>query len=270
MPVATDEDAYAFDNALAIQRDRLRALETLLDPGTIRHLEALEVQRGWQCLEAGAGGGSIARWLCDRVGPEGSVLATDLDTTLLLDPARPDLHVRVHDVLRDDLPEQEFDLIHARLLLAWLGEPAAALARLVAALKPGGRLLCEEMDFASLVPDPRLDPESRACFERVVAAHTTVLAERNAFDHAYGRRLTRDVADAGLADVGSEGRVSMWHGGQAGGRVYQLTFAQLRAPMLASGLVTEADVDGAIALCDDPRLSVMSQVVMAAWGRRRE
>ena len=40
----------------------------------------------------------------------------------------------------------------------------------------------------------------------------------------------------------------MWHGGQAGGRVRKLTLAQLREPMIASGLVTAADIDRALAV----------------------
>lgn len=34
-------------------------------------------------LDVGAGGGSISQWLCDRVGPEGSVVAVDADTRFL-------------------------------------------------------------------------------------------------------------------------------------------------------------------------------------------
>jgi SAM-dependent methyltransferase len=78
-----EERAYAYDNALAAQRERLRTLETLFDSGTIAELEARGVGPGWRCLEVGAGGGSIALWLADRVAPGGAVVATDLDTTVL-------------------------------------------------------------------------------------------------------------------------------------------------------------------------------------------
>jgi SAM-dependent methyltransferase len=262
------EETYAFENALAVQRERLRALEALLDPGTIRHLEACGVRPGWRCLEVGAGGGSIAAWLCERVGAGGSVVATDIDTTVLEDLSQPNLEVRAHDVLDDELPAGEFDLVHLRLLLAWLTDPRAALNRLVVALRPGGWLVAEEMDFASVAPDPRLGQAACTLFARVVDAHNAVLAAKHVFDRAYGRRLVGDLADAGLAEVGCEGRAAMWHGGGAGGRVWRLTFAQLREPMIASGRVSAADVDGAIALCADPRLSFLSQVTMAAWGRR--
>jgi SAM-dependent methyltransferase len=261
------QETYAFQNAVAMQRRRLAALEALLDPGTIHHLDARGVAPGWRCLEVGAGGGSIAAWLCDRVGPTGSVVATDLDTTVLEELVRPNLEVRVHDVLADDLPAAGFDLVHLRLVLAWLSEPAEALRRLVAALRPGGVIVAEEMDFVSVAPDPRVDARGRAAFARSVAAHNAVLAARHTFDPDYGRRLTGDLESAGVTAVEAEGRAAMWRGGGAGGLVWRLTFEQLREPMVASGLASEEDVALAIVLCDDPRLRFLSQVTVAAWGR---
>jgi SAM-dependent methyltransferase len=185
--------SYAFENARAVQRERLRTLEVLLDEGTIRHLEARGVDRGWRCLEVGAGGGSIAGWLCERVGPEGSVMATDLDTTVLAELSHPNLEIKVHDVLTDGLPSGAFDLVHMRLLLAWLAEPRVALRRLTEALEPGGWLVAEEMDFASAVPDPRLHPDERDLVARAVQAHNVVLGEQHSFDPFYGRRLMGEL-----------------------------------------------------------------------------
>src|SRR5829696_421420 len=51
----------------------LSLLEELVDPPTIRRLETVEVGPGWQALEVGAGRGSIAAWLAERVGEGGRV-----------------------------------------------------------------------------------------------------------------------------------------------------------------------------------------------------
>ena len=115
-------------------------------------------------------------------------------------------------MLVDPLPEGEFDLVHVRLLLAWLADRELGLRRLIAALKPGGWLVAEEMDFISVAPDPHLDADAARTFTRVAHAHNAVLAERNGFDHSYGRRLVGDLTNAGLAEIGCEGRASMWHG----------------------------------------------------------
>jgi tRNA A58 N-methylase Trm61 len=71
--VTAHEGTYAFDNALPVQLQRLRALEAVLDEGTIDILEARGVEAGWHCLEVGAGGGSVAAWLANESGPAGSL-----------------------------------------------------------------------------------------------------------------------------------------------------------------------------------------------------
>jgi hypothetical protein len=93
-----------------------------------------------------------------------------------------------------------------------------------------------------------------------------VLAGASGFDHGYGRRLEADLAAAGLEDVDGEGRASLWRGGGPGGRLCRLTFLQLREAMVAAGTPAQ-DVDRAIALCDRPRLAIVSPLAMAAWGR---
>jgi SAM-dependent methyltransferase len=143
---------YPFDQAWDQERTRLTALEQALDPGTIRHLEAFGVGPGWRCWEVGAGAGSIAAWLCQRVGDEGHVLATDLEMTFLERLSHPNLALLRHDIVADDLPEGgPFDLVHARWLLEWIPDRRKALARMVSALKPGGWLLVEASDFVTLL-----------------------------------------------------------------------------------------------------------------------
>ena len=124
------------------------------------------------------------------------------------------------------------------------------------------------MDFVSVAVEPRAASRARETFERVLEAHNTVLAEQHAFDPHYGRRLPGDLADAGLAHVGCEGRAAIWRGGDAGATVWRLTFMQLREAMLASGLATAAEIDEAVALCEDPGFGLQSQITMAGWGRR--
>jgi SAM-dependent methyltransferase len=257
---------YAFDNARQIQLERLSALEDALDPGTVRHLEDCGVAAGWRCLELGAGAGSIANWLCERVGSDGAVVATDLDSTVLRARAQRGVDVRVHDVLIDDFPPASFDLIHCRLLLAWLPDRRAALARMCRWLKPGGWMLAEEMDFVSAVAARYTDAETAGAFESVIDAHLRVLSLHHNFDPSCGRELPADLEFTGVEPVGCEGRVSIWRGGGRGMRVWEITFAQLRDAMIALD-ADASEIDRAIALCDDPAMSCLSPLVMAAWGR---
>ena len=101
---------YLLDNRAAAAQRRFGALSALFDDVTFRHVEALGIQRGWRCWEVGADGPSVPNWLADRVGPDGHVLATDIDTSWI-DGVAPHVEVRRHDIARDDLPSGMFDLI---------------------------------------------------------------------------------------------------------------------------------------------------------------
>jgi SAM-dependent methyltransferase len=260
---------YIFDNTWQQQRQRLAALEAWLDPGTTRHLDALGVAQGWQCLEVGAGGGSIAEWLSQRVGPSGRVVATDLDTRFVEPLDQPNLEARRHNIVTDELEEGAFDLVHTRFLLIHLPERDKALRKMVAALKPGGWLLVEEPDFISGVADPTSGAEAAALFDKLYAAHLRV-QEARGIDTSYGRRLLSSLEAEGLSDVEAEGRVSIlrFGAGSKGQVLGRLTLMQLREPMIEAGLTTQPEFDALMALLDDPRFAFMTMVVMAAWGRR--
>jgi SAM-dependent methyltransferase len=256
---------YTLDNAWQHARERLSLLEALSDPGTIGHLETIGVAPGWRCLEAGGGGGSIAAWLCRRVGSKGRVLAIDIDTRFLDALDYPNLDVRRHDIVADPLPAGEFDLVHARALLVHLPGREQALDQMVAALRPGGWLLLEEPDYFSKVADPANAPEANKLFERVRSAEARWMAEAG-IDQSYGRRLFGALVRRGLTDVAGEGRVPVARGGSELARFYRLTAEQSRGRFLAAG-VTPQEFDAFLALHDDPNFDWLQGTIMAAWGR---
>jgi ubiquinone/menaquinone biosynthesis C-methylase UbiE len=136
---------YILDDAATLEYQRLDLMSKILDPWTQGYLAELGVGQGWQCLELGSGNGSIAEWLCAGVGSSGSVTAVDVNTVLLeLIPAQ-NLTVRQMDVRTNELPESAYDLVTCRALLHQIAEYApAVLARMAAAVKPGGWLLVQE------------------------------------------------------------------------------------------------------------------------------
>jgi hypothetical protein len=74
------------------------------------------------------------------------------------------------------------------------------------------------------------------------------------------------MLDAGLTEVGGEGRVFMNLGGSEMSN--PLSQSPVRAALLATGMVTEAEIDAFLALLRDPTVALMRNILMAAWGRR--
>jgi SAM-dependent methyltransferase len=245
------------------QRQRLAALEAWLDPQTIERLTTLGVGGGWRCLEVGAGCGSIAAWLCQRVGPTGHVLATDLDTRFLDTVDAPNLTVLRHDVATDALLEGDFDLVHARALLEHLTARETALSKMVAALKQGGWLLAEAGDYSAWTPVTG-DPQVAAFFTRASAALLHFLP----MDEFYGRHLARGLKAHGLVDVSTEGRVYMVDGASSLTPVWRAAWTALADKIIAAGVLTADELADFIALHDNPSFAWTSPIIMAAWGRR--
>jgi len=258
---------YAFDNAAAQTPARFSALSEIFDPGTVRHLEALGVGEGWRCLEVGGGGGSIASWLCDRVGTTGRVVATDLDTRFLERLDRSNLEIRRQNLLVDPIPEGPFDLVHVRLVLMHLPQREAVLGHLVDALGPGGWLLAEEFDSLSVRCDAEINPaEVPLKSFRVLL---DVLTE-SGVDLRYGRLLGGQLRAHGLRGVSAEGRVFMWPGRSIGTELMRANLQQLRGKILESGGITDEEFEQDLARLGDDDFLVSSPVMWAAWGRRAQ
>ena len=148
----TSEGRYfAADAEYQAELTRRRIGEAECDPLTVRYLLRLGVGDGWRCLEVGAGAGSIVRWLSDRVGPNGAVVAADINTRFLDDLSEGNIEVRRFDITQDEPEVDAYDLVHCRWLLMHLDVPAAALRRMARALRPGGWLLVEEVDGRTMV-----------------------------------------------------------------------------------------------------------------------
>ncbi len=257
--------AYMLDNAARETPVRFDALSAIYDRTTIQHLENIGIGPGWKCLEVGGGGGSIGAWLAARVGPTGHVLVTDLDPRFLEPLQAPNLEVRRHNLASEPLPEAAFDLIHARLVLGHLPKPEKVLARLVAALKPGGYLIDEEFDSASLRSDPAVSSGEIQLKSQIALFR---LAEERGLERRWGRLLYGRLRALGLVNVCAEARLFMWHGGSVGASLMRANFEQLHDPFIAGGHITEQELQQDLATLDSPDFMMPSPTMWTAWGRR--
>ena len=256
---------YAYDHAWTMERVRLAALELALDPGTREHLTRLGVGPGTRCLEIGAGGGSVACWLAERVAPGGMVVATDLETDFLESQAQgyTTLEVLRHDITAEELPTG-FDVVHTRWLVEWLPDKRLALRRMVAALRPGGVLLIEEPDFVTIY-----ESGDSLAVRHVYVAAMRHLESTCPVECEYGRRAMGDLAAVGLEDVHAEGRCPIVRGGTPlAADFLRLTLEKLREPVLAGRAVTAEEFAEAVAALQDPNITVVAPMTVAAWGRR--
>ena len=257
---------YPFDHAWHAEQQRLLAMERIFDPMTTAHLTQLGVGAGWHCLEVGAGAGSIARWLADQVGPTGRVVAADIDTRFL-EPG-PNLEVMEHDIAADLLPRSSFDLVHARLVLAYAEKPEPVLAHLLDAVRPGGCILIEEAEHGTTPTRPGyVDPiEYADLFRRISVAYRALMIAGGA-DPDLGAALPQLLLAGGMCDVGATAHIPFMFGGSEP-HIARLSIERLRETLVGRGLLTQADVDDYLALSARPGMWQALVPIVSAWGRR--
>jgi ubiquinone/menaquinone biosynthesis C-methylase UbiE len=106
---------------------------------------------GMRVLDVACGAGSQSIQAARRVGPDGSVLASDISATMLEHVRKNAADAGLHNLetlhcAAEDLPEEQagFDAAICRMGLMLFPSPSKALEAIRRALKPGGR-------FAALV-----------------------------------------------------------------------------------------------------------------------
>lgn len=163
-------------------------------------VRTLAPESGERLLDAGAGTGCMSLAFARQMAPEGEVHALDLAPGLLAyaeQEARAEglyerLHLHAADVRELPFSTGVFDAVFCRWVLLHLPDPEKALAELCRAARPGGRILCVEVDWATL----DVEPGERDITRQIVRANV----ERQV-DGRSGHRLPALLRSAGLEDI---------------------------------------------------------------------
>lgn len=251
-------------NATDAESTRLALVEEIYDPGTIRRLEALDIRAGSRCLEVGAGGGSIARWLAERIGPSGHVVAADIDCRFLHD-LPPNVEVRQLDIMTGEVETEHYDVVHGRAVLTHVPDPPTALGRMAAALRPGGVLLTEEADFAPLAFHGHHDADWATTVSRRVFAG---LASAKAVNAYLGRDLAHRLGEVGLEVHGGEMAGELSRGDGRWSRMWALTMEAMAPGLVDSGSLTADDATRLLEVCRAAQTVLTGFLAVSVWARR--
>jgi SAM-dependent methyltransferase len=249
---------YVYDQGYVDERKRIAGMEALWDPGSRAVFEELGIGKGWKCLEVGAGGGSLVEWMAEQGA---SVLAVDIDTRFVESLASDSVEVRRLDIREDELPQAEFDLVHARLVLEHLSDRTQILRRLARTLRPGGWIVIEDYDWSCF----GFEGEDRS-ISRVAEAILGFMQQAG-FERDYGRRVVTEIADAGFVDVRGEGRVRIIDSTSPGFDFFRLSFESVKGAVVDAGMLSAEDAEAASARFGE-ELHVWTPLMMAGIGRR--
>lgn len=232
------------------------------------------LDQGMTVIDAGAGPGYASIDLAEIVGPRGRVIALERSGRFL-DALRDAAHACAHaniDAVETDLldyawPSAIADRVWCRWVLTFVSDPAAVLAGISRALKPGGKVMIQEYyDYGSW----HLAPRSEA-FETYVAK---IIARFRASggDANIGLALPKLLAEAGFAmdhvrPVVFASRMNDF------ARHWTMDFARQYIPIMAeAGDLTAADAEELDAILDryekDPNALAISPGLLQIVARK--
>ncbi|MFD4429877.1 class I SAM-dependent methyltransferase [Nocardia sp. NPDC058497] len=259
-PISSAGDPYySLPNEWDFADERLALLGAAYDPGSIALAQRLGVNAGWRCLEAGAGGGSFARWLCGAALPGGRVLAVDADPRHLSD--LPDLggEVAQLDLVADDIPERAFDFVHTRFVLLHIAHREIVVERLARALTPGGVVLLEEGDGLGVLDEM---PGAFGEVWRAFARSTEIAGA----SQSWARHLPEHLEALGLVDIQADAEIPIFRGGSPMARMWKLTWVQAHDALVALGVSPEV-ITAAQAELDDEQRWLYAPPTVRVWAR---
>jgi SAM-dependent methyltransferase len=253
-------------------RERLRILSRVMRPSSLALLRRQGVSEGMTCLEIGCGGGDLACDLAELVGDNGRVIATDVDATILELASREaqergftNLEFVRSDII-SETPVRNVDLVHARFLLTHLPLRDRALKQMYEALRTGGSVILEDIDFRGYFTEPQCP-----AFWRYVDLHTRAM-QAHGGDPFIGPRLPSLLEAAGFEDI----EVSIVQPASIRGEVKlmtPLTMENIAPAVESQGLATQSEiaelVEELYRFAQTPGTVGCIPRVVQAWGYKR-
>ncbi len=253
---------YASAEKDSTEYSRRKLVESIQDSISINRFARIGIQTGWRCLEVGAGAGSIAYWLSEKVGVTGQVVATDSDTRFLHSDKYSNLDVRKHDIELDVLEENEFDFIHCRSVLMHLKNTTDALNKLAMALKPNGYIMLEEPDFSTFLAEGK--PENSLTRVRYTFSKIEAAISSKRMNLYLGRKLPQLLADLGFENIITDEHCTIENGGSAAASVHCKGWSILMKRGMAGELTEEAYMS-AMAYINDPNFTFKNATNVGVW-----
>ena len=222
---------------------RLRLLDEVYGSASRQMLTAAGLRPGMRVADIGCGIGSVTHWLAEHAGGTGEVLGIDASgeqLQLARAAARSanaaKVTFREGSAYQTGLPRESFDLVYCRFLLCHLLRPVHALREMQALLRPGGILVCQDLNFASLFSEP-----TNCAYRRSVEL-SLALADIRGVDYCFGSKLEDSIRAAGFAET--ETRVDQpWSLCVEAKRLWEYTFLESAPAMVEAGLVQQREID---------------------------
>lgn len=233
--------------------ERLTRQAAFLKGTTERLFRAAGLGPGMRILDMGSGAGDVAFLAAELVGPEGKVVGVDVDGAALAVARGRAQSLGLHNVtfIQGDARaadlDGDFDAAVGRLVLMYWADPAEALHRIAARVRPGGVVVFQELDM-----DPAI--RSRSLPDETLWNETGQLIietfARAGMHIRMGRQLYGAFLAAGLPTPEMRDETVVGGGPDFEGYAWLADVARSLAPLMAKFEIADVDQLGPETLTD--------------------
>jgi SAM-dependent methyltransferase len=267
------QNPYVLATGAGSPADRLRLVDEVYGASTREMLLEAGLKTGMRVVDMACGVGTVTCWMAGQVGPTGKVVAVDISGAQL-DVARetwrscsdlPEIDFIEASAYETGLPGGSFDIVHARLLLCHLEEPARALREFHRLLKPRGVVVCHELYLSGVMTYPPCRHHQRS----IEICHAR--GEAIGVNYDFGLKLPRALIDAGFQPPVVRMQTPMYLSGPRKG-LWEWTFAEATEALVSSSVASASEVGTVIAgmrsTRDDERVLVAQWSMVETWATK--
>jgi SAM-dependent methyltransferase len=251
---------------------RLRLLHEVYGAGTESLLLHIGLRPGMHVADVGCGPGIVTLFMAGHIGNTGSAVGIDSSPEQLR-VAREEAAKHGFDNIRFieanvyslGLKADSFDLVYARSLLSHLQHPVKALKEMAAIVRPGGFLVCEDIDMETIYSDP---PSNE--YEKMVEILNALGKDRRA-DYSVGSHMIGMFEKLGFSEVHSKSYQPKFSSGETK-RYWEYTLYELIPALERAGIATQEELNdlakGLARIGTDDSCAVAQAVQTQVWARK--
>ncbi len=226
---------------------RLSLVNRVYGPECERILATIEIPVGGRVVDFGCGTGASLPWFARKVGQQGEVVGLDASAEQLAVARQSCAAANLTNVLFEQasaydsgLSKGQFDVAHCRLLLCHLQQPEVALREMASLVRPGGVVICCDLDLHGLHSIPHL-----GCYDTMRALYLE-RRRSDGLDNDLALHMPAMMKDAGLRDIEMAIIHPVYFRGEEK-RLWEYTFVESRGRTLEKKLIKAEDLDRLLA-----------------------
>ena len=244
--------------------ERRKIRQDINDGYTTMFIREMNLKQGIDCLEIGAGLGSIAEFVSDIIGENGHIDVIDIKEENIREIEKRKksnmsiYKLDIHDSFFDD---KKYDFIHARFVFEHIPDAIDTLNNIIKNnLKVDGYIFIEDAVYNDI------SYTGSESFKKVIKSLANLTQKGNT-DYSFGRNIKYIFEKNNLKDINATGITRSIYGDSEEATFWKKSILENKIKIKDEGIL-ENDIKNAIKDLEDKNQLFSGPMIMSAYGKK--